>query len=115
MTDVEAVLDAKRRELETQLDALSAPQGEAGGISFGKRVGEGTSMAVDRISSVAAHERMQDMLADVRRAQARLADGTYGTCEVCGEAIAPDRLEALPWAVRCVRDADRGARGGRRR
>jgi DnaK suppressor protein len=113
VSDIGAVLDAKRRELEAQLAAMSAPQGEAGGISFGKRVGEGTSMAVDRISSVAAHERMHDMLTDVRRAQAKLADGTYGTCDVCGDAIAPDRLEALPWAVRCVRDA--GARAGRRR
>ena len=115
VSDIGAVLDAKRRELEAQLAAMSAPQGEAGGISFGKRVGEGTSMAVDRISSVAAHERMQDMLADVRRAQAKLADDTYGTCDACGEPIAPDRLEALPWAVRCVRDAARGARESRRR
>jgi DnaK suppressor protein len=114
VSDVGAVLDAKRRELETQLAAMSAPQGEVGGISFGKRVGEGTSMAVDRISSVAAHERMQDMLADVRRAQTKLADGTYGICDVCGEPIAPDRLEALPWAVRCVRDAGHKVRGGRR-
>jgi RNA polymerase-binding transcription factor DksA len=72
-------------------------------------------MAVDRISSVAAHERLQDMLADVRRAQARLESGTYGACEVCGEPIAPERLEVLPWAVRCVRDARTGAGRGRRR
>jgi DnaK suppressor protein len=115
VSDVQGVLEAKRSELEAQLAVMSAPQGEAGGISFGKRVGEGTSMAVDRISSVAAHERMQDMLADVRRAQAKLAEGTYGTCEVCGEPIAPDRLEALPWAVRCMRDAGQGARENRRR
>lgn len=114
MSDLGAVLEAKRLELEAQLAAMSAPQGEAGGISFGKRVGEGTSMAVDRISSVAAHERMQDMLGDVRRAQTKLADGTYGRCDVCAEPIAPDRLEALPWAVRCVRDAGQRARGGRR-
>jgi RNA polymerase-binding transcription factor DksA len=115
MSDVRAELAAKRAELEAQLDSMSAPRGDAGGISFGKRVGEGTSMAVDRISSVAAHERLGDMLADVRRALAKLDDGTYGTCEVCGEPIAPERLEALPWAVRCVRDAGGAGRVGRRR
>ena len=103
MSDVRALLAAKRADLESQLASISSPQGEAGGISFGKRVGEGTSMAVDRISSVAAHERLQDMLVDVRRAQARLEDGTYGACEVCGEPIAPERLEVLPWAALCVR------------
>jgi DnaK suppressor protein len=25
--------------------------------------------------------------------------GTYGICERCGRPIAPERLEALPWAV----------------
>jgi len=112
MSDVGAALAAKRAELEAQLASMTAPRGEAGGISFGKRVGEGTSMAVDRISSVAAHERLQDMLADVRRAMVRLDNGSYGICEVCGEPIAPERLEALPWAVRCVRDA--GGAGRRR-
>jgi len=64
--------------LEAELAQISAPSGDAGGISFGKRVGDGTSMAVDRLSLVAAHERLQMMLEDVRRAEAKLADGSYG-------------------------------------
>jgi len=107
MSEIAETLAAKRADLEAQQAQISAPQGDTGGISFGKRVGEGTSMAVDRISLVAAHERLGDMLSDVRRAQAKLADGTYGSCDVCGQPIAPERLEALPWAVRCVRDAGR--------
>jgi DnaK suppressor protein len=45
-------------------------------------------------------------LADVRRALVKLDDGTYGTCDSCGEPIPPQRLEARPWALRCVRCAD---------
>jgi RNA polymerase-binding transcription factor DksA len=62
-------------------------------------------MAVDRISSVAAHERLQDMLTDVRRALVKVGDGTYGRCDDCSEPIPPERLEALPWAIRCLRHA----------
>jgi DnaK suppressor protein len=62
-------------------------------------------MAVDRISSVAAHERLQDMLTDVRRALAKVDDGTYGRCDDCGQPIPAERLEALPWAIRCLRHA----------
>ena len=80
----------------------TAPTGDQSGISFGKRVGEGTSIAVERLSQVAAHERLQAMLDDVRRAQDKLAEGSYGSCDRCGTAIAPERLEALPWAVRCL-------------
>ena len=41
-------------------------------------------------------------LADVERALARLDEGTYGTCEVCGSAIGDERLEVLPAARYCV-------------
>jgi DnaK suppressor protein len=46
-------------------------------------------------------------LADVRRALEKLDDGSYGRCDVCGEPIGEERLEVLPWAVLCVRDAAR--------
>ena len=40
-------------------------------------------------------------LAGVERAMARLDDGTYDTCEVCGGPIGDDRLQAAPFALRC--------------
>jgi len=104
---VAAVLATRRAELEAELARLSAPVDDQGGISFGKRVGDGTSMAVERITQVAAHERLQESLVDVLRAQAKLAEGSYGICDVCGKPIAHGRLEALPSATRCVEDAAR--------
>lgn len=104
-TDVAAELEAKRTELEAELAALSAPTGEQGSISFGKRVGEGTAAAIDRFAKVGAHGHLLQVLDDVRRAEVKLAEGTYGRCDQCGAAIGAARLEALPWAVRCVRDA----------
>jgi DnaK suppressor protein len=47
------------------------------------------------------------VLVDVVRAQDKLAEGTYGTCDVCGRPIPAERLEALPWATLCVEDAAR--------
>lgn len=107
MDDVSAVLEDKRAELERQLTRMSAPPDEPGGISFGKRVGEGTSMAVDRLVQTAAHEQLQAVLADVERAQAKVAENSYGTCDRCGTSISSERLEVLPWAVLCVRCAAR--------
>ena len=43
-----------------------------------------------------AEERRID---DARRA---LAEGTYGICRNCGQAIPLERLEAAPEAVRCI-------------
>lgn len=41
-------------------------------------------------------------IASVKRALARIEDGTYGECVRCGEAIAPARLEARPEAALCI-------------
>ena len=107
MDDVAAVLQAKKVEIEEQMGLLSETPDEQGSISFGKRVGEGTSMAVDRLSQVGVHDKLQLTLADVDRALAKLADGSYGTCDMCGKPVGDERLEALPWAVLCVEDAAR--------
>jgi DnaK suppressor protein len=44
-------------------------------------------------------EEGERRIAEARRA---LANGTYGTCRDCAEGIPPERLEAVPEAVRCV-------------
>jgi DnaK suppressor protein len=100
--DADRLLAAREEELEAQLAELTKPPGELGTISFGKRVGEGTSMAVDRLAAVSTQEHLLAMLDEVRRARRRVAEGTYGICEVCGEPIPEGRLEARPWATRCV-------------
>ena len=100
--DIDQVLAEREEQLQAELAELTRPAGEIGSISFGKRVGEGTSLAVDRLTSVSAHEQLLAMLEGVRRARQRLADGSYGRCEVCGMPIPEERLEVRPWAVRCV-------------
>ena len=105
LDEVKSTLAAKHAQLEAELAILSAPSTDQGGISFGKRVGDGTSQAVERLSQVAAHSQLQDMLADVVRAEQKIADGTYGRCDVCGRPISGGRLEALPWATLCIDDA----------
>jgi DnaK suppressor protein len=104
-SDTQAALAAKRAQLVEQLAEMSALPDENGSISFGKRVGEGTSQAVDRLSAVPAHAKLQVMLAEIERAEQKIADDTYGSCDVCGDDIAPARLEARPWANRCLRHA----------
>jgi DnaK suppressor protein len=100
--DADRLLAARETELESALHELTRPPGELGTISFGKRVGEGTSMAVDRLAAVSAQEHLLAMLDEVRRARHRVAEGGYGICETCGNPIPAGRLEARPWATRCV-------------
>lgn len=62
---------------------------------------------------VAEQLTLQHELTAVEDALARVREGTYGRCVDCGNAIAPERLEAIPHAARCIacqRLADRRAR-----
>lgn len=86
---------------------LTAAPADLGGISFGKRVGEGTSLAVEHLSHIAAHDRIQAILSEVGRAEAKLEEGSYGRCDRCEQPIAQDRPEVMPWATMCIRCAGR--------
>jgi RNA polymerase-binding transcription factor len=42
------------------------------------------------------------MLKQIDYALERVAGGTYGECQACGEQISPNRLKAVPWAECCL-------------
>jgi len=48
-------------------------------------------------------DRDSAMLRQVRRALARLDDGSFGVCARCEEEIALKRLNAVPWAAYCIK------------
>ena len=50
---------------------------------------------------------LQDQLAAVERAEARLAEGTFGLSVESGEPIPDGRLEAVPTAERTVAEEER--------
>lgn len=103
---IRPVLEAERDTLRAEIDEITAtPRDPMASVSFGKRVGEGTSQAVERITQVDAAKHLDAKLRDVERALQKLDEGTYGTCDVGGEPIGRERLEAIPWAVRCVEHA----------
>jgi RNA polymerase-binding transcription factor DksA len=108
---VEADLENRRRELTRELERLTEPPKAGENLAFGKRIGEGTAEAVERLSTTAAARSIAGTLADIDRALAKIAEGSYGRCDLCGGPIASERLEAMPQAVHCIRCASaRGAR-----
>ena len=100
-------LDARAQEIDAQLDGIEVESRRqtAGGIGFGKRVGDGTNIAVERMTDVAAHSGLQREREQIRLARVALEAGTYGTCAQCGGEIGAARLEARPASTRCVRCA----------
>ena len=56
----------------------------------------------DRISTGMMLQHLSRQIRGIDEALERVAKGEYGTCVDCGEAIAPNRLQANPSAQRCL-------------
>jgi RNA polymerase-binding transcription factor DksA len=104
--DTRAIADALRTRLaslDEDLAALTAvPRDPAAAVSFGKRIGDGTTEAIDRMTKVGTAEQLAVIRADVVRALGKIDEGTYGLCDRCGASIPEERLEARPWSTLCV-------------
>ena len=51
-------------------------------------------------------DELEVRLAQVKKALAKMDDGSYGICEECGEEISSERLDANPAATKCIKCAD---------
>lgn len=99
---VQRTLEERRDDLRAQVARLTKAPERGSGISFGKRVGDGTTEAVARLSDVSVVDSLNASIEQVEHALERLDAGTYGTCEACGRQIPAARLEARPESTNCV-------------
>jgi RNA polymerase-binding transcription factor DksA len=106
-TDARVALAAAR---ERALARLAALEREFGGIvAAAQDAGaddehdpEGATLAFERQHLAALADAAREDLAEIQAALARLADGSYGTCQACGARISRERLAARPAARTCV-------------
>ncbi|WP_225752643.1 TraR/DksA C4-type zinc finger protein [Actinotalea sp. Marseille-Q4924] len=112
LATVRSALAERRVAAAQRLAALTGRFDEVVAASAGSNLDdehdpEGATIAFERSQIDALARQAAAELAEVDAAEARLADGTYGTCERCGEAIPAGRLEARPTARTCVTCAAR--------
>ncbi len=98
----ERALRARLAEVRARLAKLSARPERGANLSFGKRIGDGTVEAVSRLTDVGVGGNLEITEAHIERALAKLEDGTYGDCDVCGRQINPRRLAARPESTVCI-------------
>jgi RNA polymerase-binding transcription factor len=63
-----------------------------------------------REHDLALTQNARELLVQNERALARMAEGTYGVCESCGNPIGKARLQAFPRANLCVQCKQREER-----
>ena len=82
--------------------SLGDELGEPTGLD--NHLGDTATATYDRELDEGLEDGAQQALREIDHALRKIDDGTYGTCEVCGRQIAPERLEAIPWARLCIDD-----------
>ena len=100
--EVREVLDAQRGQLSEQLHDLGV-EGETGIVD--DNFADTAQVSAEQGEAQALAAQLRDQLDDVEHALARLDEGTYGTCEVCGEPIGDARLEVMPATRFCIQHA----------
>jgi DnaK suppressor protein len=105
----ERLLDERRRVLAA-IDNLHAENpgsledetGELASSSNDNHMADTATDTFDRELADTLEDNSGSVLAAIDGALGRIEEGTYGTCVRCGNPIAPERLEALPYAELCI-------------
>lgn len=105
LAEVEAGLRARLEKLRTREAELKRLPERGASIGFGKRIGDGTTEAIGRITAVGVAESLDAIGARIVRALEKLEEGSYGVCDACGGEISVGRLRIAPESNLCFRDA----------
>lgn len=104
LDQMEKLLHAERETYERQAASLKAEADslvadlDPGDVQFDEESGEGDTIAVERNRDLALASKALEMVEEIDHALAKFETGDYGICEVSGEPIPKERLEAIPWA-----------------
>lgn len=100
----------ERGKLKEQLERLEAVEYES--VGYGNHIADDATDAFEQTVGVALQRKLETTLEEVKRALAKLDNGTFGLCEACGVRVDRARLEALPYAKHCLNCQSRRERNG---
>lgn len=102
-------LEEQKRNLRTEIEAQGAdPDSDEVEIDVERGFADSAHSTAERARVISVVKALRTNLRDVERALTKMGLGTYGLCERCGEPIALERLEALPWALLCISCKQKG-------
>ena len=104
-SEARSQLEQERDDLRRQLAELG--HGTEGGLTYDANFADSSQVTAERGEADALAAKLHETLAEVEDALSKIDQGTYGTCERCGQEIAPARLEAKPAARYCINCASK--------
>jgi RNA polymerase-binding transcription factor DksA len=84
--------------------SMSEELGELTDGATDNHLGDMATEMYDRELDQGLEEGAQQTIDEIVAALILIEEGSYGTCEICGEPIGAQRLAAIPWARLCIDD-----------
>lgn len=98
--------ELQRQEREIEETSFGTSQSELSGeMAFDEEFADAGTATFEREKDLSISNNIKDLLLKIEHALTRIDQGTYGTCERCGNPIEKARLRALPYANLCIKDA----------
>jgi DnaK suppressor protein len=94
------LLRKKLSELQEQSERPSSELGEL--TTESPDFADQASMESDLDLTLHIREREAKLISKIEEALTRIEEGTFGTCEECGEDISEKRLKARPVTTLCI-------------
>jgi DnaK suppressor protein len=70
--------------------------------TYDNHIADSATATLNREIDYTLEENSGHVLRAIDEALVRIESGTFGTCGRCGQPIAEERLDAIPYANRCI-------------
>ncbi len=88
------------REIDEQVRTFGADHESAEGVD--NHLGDDSDIVYEQERLLTVREELTNRRHRIELALKKMDKGTWGICENCGEPIAQERLDALPFVTLCI-------------
>ena len=95
------ILESRKKQIETNLSSVNIELNELSNLDL-KDEGDHASVNNNSMVESAIYEQQTQELKEIEKTLLKIANDTYGICEMCEDDIGFQRLKVKPHAIYCI-------------
>jgi len=95
------ILESRKKQIETNLSGVNIELNELTNLDL-KDEGDHASANNNSMVESVIYEQQTQELKEIEKTLLKIANGVYGTCEMCEDNIGFQRLKVKPHAIYCI-------------
>jgi len=95
------ILESRKQQIETNLSGVNVELNELSNLDL-KDEGDHASANNNSMVESVIYEQQAEELKEIEKTLLKIANDTYGICEMCEDVIGFQRLKVKPHAIYCI-------------